>query len=130
MWRIYSSIGIPNVFTCITSTILFGLTSSYTPEFSQILYRVGRYGAPIYFDIKFLAGDFPQRSCYRNGATVLSRFESRLLKAANVVTYFTTRKGITMPRRIRASLLLLTATIFIRYRICRYPTNDHDRDTM
>lgn len=78
-WRIYSSIGIPNLFTCITSTILFGLTS-YTPEFSQILYSVVRYCSPIYFDIKFLAEDFPQRSCYRNDATVLSHSNLDCLK--------------------------------------------------
>lgn len=43
-------------------------------------------------------------------------FESRLLKAANVVTYFTTRKNITTSRRSHALPLLLTVATFIRYR--------------
>jgi len=41
-------------------------------------------------------------------------FESRLLKAANVVTYFTTRKDITTSRRSRALPLLLAVATFIR----------------
>lgn len=41
------------MFTCITSTILFGLTSIRPNSFR--FFTTSRYGTAIYFDIKFLA---------------------------------------------------------------------------
>jgi len=69
-WRIYRSIGISNIHMYHEYNIVWFNVVVH----ARILwfFTASRYGAAIYFDIKFLARGFPQRSCYRNGATVLS----------------------------------------------------------
>lgn len=106
------------VFTCITSTILFGLTSSYS--FARILSgSLQHHGMvqPFILISSFSPRRLPAEKLLQKRCSRSIVFESRLLKAANVVTYFTTREEITTLRRSHALPLLLTATTFIRCRI-------------
>lgn len=117
IWRIYRSIGIRNVHMYHEYNIVWFNIVVHARILSDSLQRHDMVW-PFILISSFSPRRLPAEKLLQKRCSRSIAFESRLLKAANVVTYFTTRKEITTPRRSHALPLLLTATTFIRCRIC------------
>lgn len=114
VWRIYRSIGIRNVHMYHEYIILFWFNIVvHAWILSDSLQRHDMV-RPFILISSFSPRRLPAEKLLQKRRSRSIAFESRLLKAANVVTYFTTWKEITTPRRSHALPLLLTATTFIR----------------